>query len=120
MIRISFPFVLALLSCGLALAQPVPEGPRAQAWCGVALSMMADDVGPEANAEQKQLADIFRDGGTALIEAATVAYGDSGWSPERTDELLASLRIEVAGSLAGDTRPALSFEDCATLAGFPQ
>ncbi|MGV3649936.1 MAG: hypothetical protein ACO1OK_00805 [Devosia sp.] len=116
----SLPFILALLSCGGALAQPVPEGPRAQAWCGVALSMMAEEVADTANAEQKQLAEIFRDGGTALIEAATVAYGDSGWSPERTDELLASLRIEVEASLAGDARPALSFEDCAALAGFPQ
>jgi hypothetical protein len=113
--------LLALLAAtGPALAQPVPEGAQADAWCGVALSLLAEEVASTASREQHQMAEIFAAGGTALIEKATIAYGDAGWSGERTETLLLDLRASVAKSLSGEGEPPeMTFEDCAALAGFP-
>ena len=114
------PLLLALLLATPALAQPVPEGARADAWCGVALTLMAEEVAPTAPHEQKLMAEIFAAGGTALVEKATIAYGDAGWSGERTETLFADLRETVGKSLAGEGGPPeWSFEDCAHRAGFP-
>jgi len=96
-----------------AFAQTVSADVTKQLWCGTALitafGTPPDGLTPEQAAEAKG----FYDGGVVLLDLATQAHLDAGFTQEAVDKLKADLVTEVTPVVTGEVQEAAySFEDC--------
>ena len=115
--RLIFALALtpALFATG-AFAQTVSPDVTKQLWCGTAL-VTAFATPPEGlTAEQIAEAKGFYDGGVKLLEDATQAHLDAGFTQEAVDKLKVDLVAEVTPVVSGEVQDAAySFEDCVAL-----
>lgn len=105
----------ALLTTG-ALAQSVSDDVSKQLWCGTAFvaafSTPPEDVTPEQLAEAK----IYIDSGNGLIDKATQAHLDAGFTEEQVTTLKTALVTKVTDQISNNPDQAdYKFEDCAAL-----
>lgn len=129
----------AILSSA-ALAQDAPEGAYQQLWCGIAFSSVAgsapfsaDDVasaraaGDAATPQQQEIiafddmATELTANGVTLVDAASAAYLEAGFTAEAFAGIRADLEPGIAEAIAGPGDDAeFSFEDCIALVPSPE
>jgi len=115
-----------------AFAQEAPEGSYRDLWCGIAFGTAAagapfteEEVaaaraaGDQATEEQQMIieqadmVDAFVSGGDALVEKATAAYKDAGFTDEAFATVKSDLEPKVAEQVNGTGDNAeFSFEEC--------
>jgi hypothetical protein len=105
----------ALLTTG-ALAQSVSDDVSKQLWCGtafvVAFSNPPEGVTPDQLAEAK----VYIDQGNGLIDKATQAHLDAGFTEEQVTTLKADLVTKVTDQITNSPDKAdYKFEDCVAL-----
>jgi hypothetical protein len=97
-----------------ASAQTVSDDVSKQLWCGSAM-VAAFSNPPSEGVTQEQLdqAKIYVDGGNQLIELASQAHLDAGFTQEALDKLKAEIVEEVTVVVTGTGEGAkYSFEEC--------
>ena len=111
-------FILALaltreLCVTGAFAQTVTDDVTKQLWCGTALVAAFGAPPPELTPEQAAEAKGYYDGGLVLLDLATQAHLDAGFTQEAVDQLKIDLVAEVTPVVSGEVQEAAySFEDC--------
>jgi hypothetical protein len=96
-----------------ASAQSVTDDVTKQLWCGTALSVAFATPPDGLTAEQATEAQGFLDGGTGLLETATKAHLDAGFTEEAVNKLKADLVAEVTPVVTGEVQEAkFTFEEC--------
>jgi hypothetical protein len=105
----------ALLTSG-AFAQSVSDDVSKQLWCGtafvVAFSNPPEGVTPEQLAEAK----TYIDSGNGLIDKATQAHLDAGFTEEQVTTLKTDLVTKVTDQITNSPDKAdYKFEDCVAL-----
>jgi hypothetical protein len=99
-----------------ARAQEMPETVHRDLWCGLALTLLAEDAPADATDEQRALAARFAEGGTMLTDRARAALLETGLSDDALDRRTEQMREAVADAVNRATaEPAYSFEECAAL-----
>ena len=106
------------LLVGVAQAQTVSDDVHKQLWCGTALVVAYSTI--PADAEQAMLDDqkAYTEAGTALIDTATKAHLDAGFTQEAVDKLKADLIAAITPIVTegGDASKAeYTFGDCDAL-----
>jgi hypothetical protein len=105
----------ALLTTG-AFAQSVSDDVSKQLWCGTAF-VVAFSTPPEGVTED-QLAEakVYIDQGNGLIDKATQAHLDAGFTEEQVTTLKAALVTKVTEQISTSPDKAdYKFEDCVAL-----
>jgi hypothetical protein len=124
----------ALLMALPALAQEAPEGAYKDLWCGIAFGT-ATEQAPNATPEQltearaateptqEQIDMIAQDdmiqhlttGGQSLIEGASAAYLEAGFTAEQFATVQTELGPKVVEQVSGTGEAEFAFEDCFAL-----
>ncbi len=114
-------FALALtpvLLAGSAKAQTVSDDVTKELWCGTAFTIAFAQLPSDAPSEQQAEAQHYIDGGQKLIDAATQAHLDAGFTEEQVTKIKADLVAELTPivSNGGDPSKAkYSFDECVAL-----
>jgi hypothetical protein len=129
------PAAALALSSAPVFAQDAPEGAYKDLWCGIAfISAMKDapfseeDVaaaraaGDTATEEQlgliaqADMRDQFVTGGTGLVDKATAAYKEAGFTDESFGTVRTELEPKVVEQISGSGETAeFQFEECVAL-----
>lgn len=112
---IAFALASALLT-SVAAAQTVSDDVSKQLWCGTAMTIAF--ANPPEGLSEDQLAEAagYIQAGTVMIDTATQAHLDAGFTQEAIDKLKADLVAEVTPVVTGTAQDAkYSFEDCVAL-----
>ena len=103
-----------------AMAQTVSTDVTKALWCGTALTVAFSNPPPEATSEQLSEAQVYIDGGNMLIEQATQAHLDAGFTEEQVTTIKSDLVTKVTEQVTGDGSNAdYAFEDCVALLPAP-
>jgi hypothetical protein len=100
--------IAPLLATG-AFAQSVSDEVNKQLWCGTAFIAYFDGA-TELDAEMQAI----HDGAVALVDSATAAHIEAGYSAEQTDKIKADLVVAITQQFTDGTT-AHSPEECLTL-----
>jgi hypothetical protein len=108
--------VASALLVSAAQAQTVGDDVTKQLWCGTALVVAYGSVPADID-DPQLLADVktFTDAGNGLIDQATQAHLDAGFTQEAVDKIKADLVVEITPIVTegGDpSKAAYTFEDC--------
>jgi hypothetical protein len=100
-----------------AFAQSVSDDVNKQLWCGEAFTIVfSTGVPSDATSEQLAQAQVYVDGGNKLIDEATQAHLDAGFTEEQVTKIKSDLVAEITPVVTGDGSNAkYTFEDCAAL-----
>ncbi len=106
----------ALAATG-AYAQTVSDDVSKQLWCGEAFAIVFSQPLPaEATSDQQAQAQAYIDGGNKLIDDATQAHLDAGFTEEQVTKIKSDLVAEITPVVTGDGANAkYTFEECAAL-----
>jgi hypothetical protein len=105
-----------------ASAQSVSDDVNKQLWCGTALVVAYSSI--PSDADPAMLADVktYTDAGNVLIDQATQAHLDAGFTQEAVDKIKADLLAEITPIVmeGGDASKAkYTFEDCVAILPAP-
>ena len=113
-----FAAIPALLLATVVAAQEAPENAQKDLWCGLAFTIVVADVPSDATEEQKVVIRQYADGAVMLIDRATAAYLEAGFTDESFAAHRAALEPEVTKQVsATDNSAQYSFEECSGLLG---
>ena len=111
--------VLAALPAFLvtgAHAQTVGEDVTKALWCGEAMVIAFSNAPSDATSDQLAQAQVYIDGGNAVIAAATQKPLDAGFTEEQVTKVKTDLVAEITPIVTGNGAGAkYSFEECAAL-----
>jgi hypothetical protein len=112
---ISVAAAASLLLVSAAHAQSVSDDVTKQLWCGTAFVVAYGSV--PSDADPALLADVktYTDAGNGLIDQATQAHLDAGFTQEAVDKIKADLVAEITPIVVdgGDASKAkFTFEEC--------
>lgn len=100
--------IAPLLATG-AFAQSVSDEVNKQLWCGTAFAVYLEDA-TELDAEMQ----MIKDGALVLVEDATAAHLEAGFTAEAIDKIKADLVVTINQQFTDGTA-AHSPEDCLAL-----
>jgi len=112
---IAFALASALLTSAAA-AQTVSDDVSKQLWCGTAMQVAF--ANPPEGLSEEQLAEAagYIAAGTVMIDTATQAHLDAGFTQDAVDKLKADLVTEVTPAVTGQADNAkYTFEECVAL-----
>ena len=98
-----------------AQAQTVSEDVSKQLWCGEAFSVYLTGQVSAAPAEQQASIQAFIDGSNKLIDQATQAYLNAGFTEEQVDKIKADLVTEVTAVVTSGAAGKYTPNDCQAL-----
>lgn len=99
-----------------AFAQTVSDDVNKQLWCGTALVSAFSNPPEGVTPEQLAEAQIYIDGGNVLVDQATKAHLDAGFTDEQVTTIKADLVKAVNEQVSGDGSSAqYTFEECVAL-----
>lgn len=105
----------ALLTTG-AFAQTVSDDVNKALWCGTAFVIVFSN--PPEGTPEDQLAEakVFLDGGNMLIDQATQAHLDAGFTEEQVNTIKSDLVTKVTDQITNSPESAeYKYEDCLAL-----
>jgi hypothetical protein len=105
----------AMMATG-AFAQTVSDDVSKQLWCGEAFVVAFSNPPPGITSEQQAEAQTYIDNGNKLIDDATQAHLNAGFTEEQVTKIKADLVTEITPVVQGDGSNAkYTFEECAQL-----
>lgn len=103
-----------------AFAQTVSDDVTKQLWCGTALVAAFTNPPEGVTPEQLAEAQVYIDGGNGLLDQATKAHLDAGFTEEQLTTIKTDLVTAVTAQVSGDgTAAQFSFEECVALLPAP-
>lgn len=108
----------ALLLSTAVFAQEVPEAARKDLWCGIAFGIISADIPADETEENKAMAKEFAEGSVMLIDRASAAHVEAGYTDTSFAAYKAEQEAKVSANMSGpEADYEYKYEDCATLLG---